>query len=287
MVVWRNLPKPRRSFSVQAILFHTDRQEQRKGKKRTYVSKAQVRRCLRSTLLLVVCPVKVLARVTCRMTKQKVPSATTSHQRASTKWAPSRRPFVFQHPIPPQWTVRYQQASSLDACLYTMRANANASPAPTHTPSAFRFENSRSSLKSNKTYLFSFFSLSCEHLPGFNKPLTTEKCYCPQFPGGASHGLLSPSFSYLKDEVMELDIKGPSAVDRERTSTIRSWSILSFKASDKFSSLFLDMDVPSMADFPAAQRTWAESHHSKHVIQGGIEIWSRAGKWTQISQLPD
>lgn len=204
---------------------------------------------------------------------------------------------MFQNPIPPRWTTQYQQ----DACLYTTRARANASPAPTHTPSAFHFEHSRSSLKSNKTYLFSLFSLSCEHLPGFNEPRTTKKCYCPQFPGGASHGLLSPSFSYLKDGVMELDIKGPSAADRERTSTTRSWSILSFKAWDKFSSLFIDISIyhwymnisliysliPSMNDFPAAQCTWAESHHSEDVIQGFIEFWNRGGKWTQISQLPD
>lgn len=59
-------------------------------KGRTYISKAQVRRCLSSTLLLVVCPVKVLARVTCRGTKQRESSATTPHHRERTKWAPSR-----------------------------------------------------------------------------------------------------------------------------------------------------------------------------------------------------
>lgn len=88
---------------------------------------------------------------------------------------------------------------------------------------------------------------------------------------------------YLKDGAMELDAKGPTAVDRERMSTIRSWSILSFKAWDKF-SLFMDMDAPSKTDFPEAPHTWAESHHSKHVIQGCREIWSRTRKWTWISK---
>lgn len=77
-------------------------------KGRTYISKAQVRRCLSSTLLLVVCPVKVLARVTCRGTKQKEPSVTTPHHRERTKWAPSRWTSVFQHLILPQWPVQCQ-----------------------------------------------------------------------------------------------------------------------------------------------------------------------------------
>lgn len=68
-----------------------DQQERRKRKKTTYISKAQVRRRLRSTLLLVVCPVEVLARVTCRVTKQNVSSASTSHQRESTEWTPRRQ----------------------------------------------------------------------------------------------------------------------------------------------------------------------------------------------------
>lgn len=44
------------------------------------------------------------------------------------------------------------------------------------------------------------------------------------------------------------------------------------------STLFIDRGVPYMTDFPAAQRTRAESHHIKHAIQGYMEMWSRAGK---------
>lgn len=40
---------------------------------RAYVSKAEVRSCLCSTLLLIICPVKVLARVTCKEREQGNP----------------------------------------------------------------------------------------------------------------------------------------------------------------------------------------------------------------------
>lgn len=55
-------------------------------------------------------------------------------------------------------------------------------------------------------------------------------------------------------------------------------STLSLKARDKFYSLFIDRGVPYMTDFPAAQHSRAESHHTKHVIQGYMEMKSRAGK---------
>lgn len=210
------------SFLVEAIVFYVFWQEQHGGKKRAYVSEALVRRCLRSALLLVIGPVKVLARVTCRTTRQKnVLSATASHQRESTNWAPSRQPFTFQHPTLSQWNVQDQQ-SSLNARSYILRANTSIPPAPT---SAFPFENFTSLLKSNKTYIFSLFSLSSEHLLGFNKPATTNKCYCHCFPGGTSHRPLSPSFRYLKDGAVERDIKGSSAVNKKWASTNKRWSI--------------------------------------------------------------
>lgn len=94
---------------------------------RTYISKAQVRCCLSSTLLLVVCPVKVLARVTCRRTKHKEPSATTPHHRQMTKRAPIWWRSVFQHLILSQWPVAQQ-----GPCLHTMRASGSCS-LPSHT----------------------------------------------------------------------------------------------------------------------------------------------------------
>lgn len=93
------------------------------AKGRTYISKAQVRCCLSSTLLLVVCPVKVLARVTCRRTKQKEPSATTPHHRQRTKQTTRRWIFVFQHLILPQWPLQCQQGP----WSHTMRANGSSS----------------------------------------------------------------------------------------------------------------------------------------------------------------
>lgn len=131
----------------------------------------------------------------------------------------------------------------------------------------------KSPLRSSKVSLFSLFCLFCEDLPTFNKPVTNEKCHCPRFPHGAfSCFQLSKRWDYEAGHGL---FAGPPGVDRERISTIRSWSILSFKAGDKFSSIH----VPSLTESPAAQGVWAESQPSKNVP----EIWSRAGKWTQIS----
>lgn len=105
-----------------------DQQERHKRKKRTYISKAQVRRRLRSTLLLVVCPVKVLARVTCRVTKQNVSSASAWHQRESMEWAPRRQLCVpASHP-----TSATSAQSVLWMTVYTPWEPALLQPPLTH-----------------------------------------------------------------------------------------------------------------------------------------------------------
>lgn len=78
----------------------------------------------------------------------------------------------------------------------------------------------KSPLRSSKVSLFSLFSLFCEDLPTFNKPVTNEKCHCPRFPHGAfSCFQLSKRWDYEAGHGL---FAGPSGVDRERISTIRS-----------------------------------------------------------------
>lgn len=211
-----DLPESCCSFPMEAIVFYVVWQEQHGGRKRAYVSEALVRRRLRPALLLVIGPVKVLARVTCRTTRQK--KSAISHRFMSEgehKLGAEQATFCIS--APHHVSVKRAGPAELPECPFIHpEGNASAPPAPI---SAFPFENFMSLFKSNKIYTFSLFSLSSDHLSGFNKPVATKKCYCLCFPCGASHGALSPSFRYLKDGAVEQDIKGninPSAGNRRR-----------------------------------------------------------------------